>query len=310
MVEPYGETDSLVAEGGSGGDESVVADDEFGRALVNVRGLIETAVSRYRDWSLKSRLVEALEPGTGPVREALVEVITGVECCVDVVIAAEASRAAELCGDLQVLLSGLGRDIRVRVLCTHAALDQGFRREQLGDGYPMEVRVARIPFLEAAIVDGRGAVVRTDFGAQASVVRSLVVIEALQALFGSAWRNAELLGDRIDLGRSVRNDFAGRILGSLHTGATDEVAARELRVSVRTYRRYVAEILDALGTKSRFQAGVLAAEAGLLPVRPAAVGGAGRPASGRPVRHRHLLAARGAGRFEPATSGAVAGSGQ
>ncbi|NEE20393.1 response regulator transcription factor, partial [Streptomyces sp. SID7499] len=58
---------------------------------------------------------------------------------------------------------------------------------------------------------------------------------------------------------------------------TDEVAARELTVSVRTYRRYVAEIMTLLDATSRFQAGVRAAELGLL--GSAGPGGAQSPQS-------------------------------
>ena len=37
-----------------------------------------------------------------------------------------------------------------------------------------------------------------------------------------------------------------------------------MQVSLRTYRRYVAEIMRELGANSRFQAGVRAVELGLL----------------------------------------------
>ncbi|GGW13183.1 hypothetical protein GCM10018980_71520 [Streptomyces capoamus] len=54
------------------------------------------------------------------------------------------------------------------------------------------------------------------------------------------------------------------VLRRLRDGFTDEVAARELGVPVRTYRRYVAEIMTLLGAESRFQAGVYAAALGML----------------------------------------------
>lgn len=44
---------------------------------------------------------------------------------------------------------------------------------------------------------------------------------------------------------------------------TDVTASRELGMSLRTYRRRVAELLVALGADSRFQAGVRAGELGL-----------------------------------------------
>ncbi|MFI9152089.1 transcriptional regulator [Streptomyces sp. NPDC053367] len=251
-------------------DDSAYVPDEFGEALADIRRLIDAAVDRYRVMSFRNQLIEPLESGHGPLREAIVGVIAAAERSVEVVIAAEAVRTEQLCADLQSLLLAMDKSVRVRVLCNQAMLDQGLGEVQQGECYPLEIRVARMPFLEAVIADGRIAVVRTHRGGQASLVRTKVVTDALLALFGSAWRTAEPLGSGIDLGRSERSSFAGQILRRLYAGVTDEVAARELRISVRTYRRYVAEILDALGTKSRFQAGVLAAEAGLLSERPPA----------------------------------------
>lgn len=53
------------------------------------------------------------------------------------------------------------------------------------------------------------------------------------------------------------------MLRALGSGATDTAAAKELGMSVRTYRRRVAELLDTLDAGSRFQAGVRAGELGL-----------------------------------------------
>lgn len=56
-----------------------------------------------------------------------------------------------------------------------------------------------------------------------------------------------------------------RILHQLRHGAKDESAARLLGVSVRTYRRHVTALCIRLGASSRFEAGVNAAFAGLVP---------------------------------------------
>lgn len=53
------------------------------------------------------------------------------------------------------------------------------------------------------------------------------------------------------------------MLRALGSGATDEAAARELGMSLRTYRRRVAELLTSLEAASRFQAGLRAGELGL-----------------------------------------------
>jgi DNA-binding CsgD family transcriptional regulator len=99
------------------------------------------------------------------------------------------------------------------------------------------------------------------------------VLHTLHILFESVWSNAVPAGERIVFGDRDRAMLARQILSALRAGVTDEVAARELTVSVRTYRRYVAEIMALLGANSRFQAGVRAAELGLLP--PASAPGPG-----------------------------------
>lgn len=58
-----------------------------------------------------------------------------------------------------------------------------------------------------------------------------------------------------------------QVLTLLAVGVTDEPAARALRVSLRTYRRHVALLLEELGASSRFQAGMLAAERGWMDFR-------------------------------------------
>lgn len=57
-----------------------------------------------------------------------------------------------------------------------------------------------------------------------------------------------------------------QVLAQLCSGVKDETAAREMDVSVRTYRRYVARILRILNAKSRFQAGIKVAELGLVDI--------------------------------------------
>lgn len=54
------------------------------------------------------------------------------------------------------------------------------------------------------------------------------------------------------------------VLRRLTSGCTDEAAARELGLAVRTYRRVVARVMVRLGARSRFQAGFLAASGGWI----------------------------------------------
>ena len=57
------------------------------------------------------------------------------------------------------------------------------------------------------------------------------------------------------------------VLAGLASGLTDDAHAARLGMSVRTCRRHIAVLFELLGAESRFQAGVLAAQRGLLPTR-------------------------------------------
>ncbi|WP_326549375.1 helix-turn-helix transcriptional regulator [Micromonospora sp. NBC_01813] len=59
-------------------------------------------------------------------------------------------------------------------------------------------------------------------------------------------------------------DRERELLALLSSGWTDEAAAARLGVSVRTVRRLMSAIMNRLGARSRFQAGVKAADRGWL----------------------------------------------
>ncbi|MDL2082218.1 response regulator transcription factor [Streptomyces sp. GXMU-J15] len=66
------------------------------------------------------------------------------------------------------------------------------------------------------------------------------------------------------LSRITADAVQSQVLRLLCSGVKDEAAARQMGVCVRTYRRYVARILKSLDVTSRFQAGIRAAELGLV----------------------------------------------
>ncbi|MFE2107806.1 DNA-binding response regulator [Kitasatospora sp. NPDC059463] len=125
----------------------------------------------------------------------------------------------------------------------------------------IEVRISDGPIArEAIVIDRRtailaGAPVR---GVRAyTVVHTPEVVEGVRSLFRATWESATVLADCA----APPPPLTGRardILRTLAAGHTDETGARLLGVSLRTYRRRVAELMDALGAGSRFQAGLLA----------------------------------------------------
>jgi DNA-binding CsgD family transcriptional regulator len=79
---------------------------------------------------------------------------------------------------------------------------------------------------------------------------------------------AELLWDRAnpvpDAVASLPTPRAERILRLLAEGFTDEAVARKIGVSVRTVRNDIASTMTDMSAQSRFQAGVHAAQLGLV----------------------------------------------
>jgi len=96
-----------------------------------------------------------------------------------------------------------------------------------------------------------------------TVTSSQTLVDGVYSLFTAIWESA--VDPATYLNREApRLDGDGRaILETLGSGLTDESAARKLGVSLRTYRRRVAELMASLEAGSRFQAGLRAGELGL-----------------------------------------------
>ncbi|MEZ0071114.1 helix-turn-helix domain-containing protein [Planotetraspora sp. GP83] len=92
------------------------------------------------------------------------------------------------------------------------------------------------------------------------IIHSLSLLTALRALFESVWNRASpysLAGD--PLGGDDR-----RLLTLLAAGMTDESIARQLGWHPRTVQRRVRRLMDTLGVRTRFQAGMHAQREGWL----------------------------------------------
>lgn len=92
------------------------------------------------------------------------------------------------------------------------------------------------------------------------------VISALVALFDRVWETATPFGaatcrERNDDGLTAQEV---QLLQLLANGLTDEVAARRLGIGLRTVRRMMSDLMLRLAARSRFEAGVRAAQRGWL----------------------------------------------
>ncbi|MER6158702.1 DNA-binding response regulator [Streptomyces sp. NPDC001868] len=158
---------------------------------------------------------------------------------------------------------------RIRKLLSPAALADEHSREHLTEladrGAQVRIAATALPH-ETIIIDHRFAILAgldSPGGRQYTLTTAPTLVGGVYALFEAAWETATdlktfLRGEQPHLDAGSR-----RVLRALGSGATDETAARQLGMSLRTYRRRVAELLDAFDAGSRFQAGVRAGELGL-----------------------------------------------
>ena len=105
---------------------------------------------------------------------------------------------------------------------------------------------------------------------QADVNRSLFVIrpstlfDALVGLFEMCWKSALPVLPSGDVGTRIE-PVEQRMLGLLAAGMSDESIIRTLRISRRTFFRYLEKLQIRAGVTTRFQLGVYAAREGWLP---------------------------------------------
>jgi DNA-binding NarL/FixJ family response regulator len=171
---------------------------------------------------------------------------------------------------IQTRMGAAGRDdFMVRKLLSPMALtgEAGrlHLRQIIANGVQVRISSAPLPH-ETIIIDRKVMIVAgkdSPAGREYTVSASPVLVGGVHALFQAAWETATDLEAYLR-GDAPHLDSGGRaILRVLGSGLTDDTAARQLGLSVRTYRRRVAELMTKLDADSRFQAGLRAGELGL-----------------------------------------------
>lgn len=159
--------------------------------------------------------------------------------------------------------------VRVRKIYRAATLLDPVAAHHLAvrrDQYGADIRVTTDEINETIILDRRIVILAGDRTAgqrSYSVITQPDAVHGVSSLFEAAWRSATELA-AYDAGIADIRALAPQVLDLLGQGVKDETAARSLGLGVRTYRRRVAELMDALGARSRFQAGVRAREIGIV----------------------------------------------
>ncbi|MEV6275645.1 hypothetical protein [Nocardia sp. NPDC051832] len=135
------------------------------------------------------------------------------------------------------------------------------RRQPIIDSW---TKVASIEFPNALIVDRSVGVLWSPARAarpEALVIRNPALLSFLHQFTTTTWDSAVRL--RPEQPCAEFDALSLAVLEALAAGLKDEVAARRLSVSLRTYRRQVAALIARLDVGTRYQLGVRVAELGI-----------------------------------------------
>ncbi|MET9961516.1 LuxR C-terminal-related transcriptional regulator [Streptomyces sp. NPDC006326] len=164
----------------------------------------------------------------------------------------------------------LARGVGVRTVCLDSVRGSrptlGYARWLTDNGGGVRT-VPTLP-LRMILVDRAHALVPldpADTRAGAVVLRLAGAVAALTALFEQVWEAALPLGcDRPRDAGTGLTPPERELLRLLSQGLTDEAAGHQLGVSLSTVRRSMAALMERLGARSRFEAGLRAAQRGWL----------------------------------------------
>ncbi|WP_181446673.1 helix-turn-helix transcriptional regulator [Streptomyces sp. NTH33] len=164
----------------------------------------------------------------------------------------------------------LRRGVRIRSIVLRAALEHPPTFAYLGElaSHGARIRVTDDISERILVYDRRTAVVPVnpdDTACGALLAREEGLISTIIALFERIWSQAEDLPSTSgDEELPALSDVEKRVLEAMCTVGKDEAGARSIGVSVRTYRRHVADLKHVLGASSRAQAALLARERGWI----------------------------------------------
>ncbi|MFJ9775519.1 helix-turn-helix transcriptional regulator [Kitasatospora sp. NPDC101157] len=166
----------------------------------------------------------------------------------------------------------LRRGVRIRSLILGRALDHpptaGYLHELAAQG--AEIRITDELSERILLYDRQTALVPADpadTSRGALVTRQPGLVANALALFEKLWGEASELPGPADLAANGAHRLSVTeqlVLAEMCRAGKDEIGARNLGISVRTYRRHIAKILRTLGAGGRAQAALLARERGWI----------------------------------------------
>ncbi|AEW92695.1 MULTISPECIES: helix-turn-helix domain-containing protein [Streptomycetaceae] len=255
------------------GDWSAAAPDVAVEAL-----LLRREAELLRTRGRVAELMRAYRRGHEPHAADLVDVVTGQDAIAGLWRRLQEAARHNLLmfdkpphivrADTAVERELLDRGVRIRVVYEAGSVNAPGRLAEIRDAVAAGEQARMLPELpcKLALVDDRWALLPATTGAEltgAVLVRASTLLDALGAMFAAYWHRGVRVADTW----SPADPAAERrmeLLTLLSAGFTDDSIARQLGVSPRTVQRWVREVMDSLGARTRFQAGIQAARAGLL----------------------------------------------
>jgi len=164
----------------------------------------------------------------------------------------------------------LRRGVRYRMLYPDRVRTMPALARQLGKlvAAGAEVRTSSSVPVDALVVDSSLVVLPREARVQGPCELALFqlpsVITTTVELFDRVWVNAVPWGSTGMPSERGLTEREKELLTLLSAGCTDLTVASRLGVSVRTVRRMMSDVMNRLGARSRFQAGVKAADRGWL----------------------------------------------
>ncbi|AUG75700.1 hypothetical protein CFP65_0751 [Kitasatospora sp. MMS16-BH015] len=242
-------------------------------AISRAQEIIGEALNSYRRQS--SQLVATIDSATTPaiLREAMEQRPAG-QLTLHVVGGPVVELTSQETAEFPVFVRRevLGRGHALRVLQHRSAALDWRHRQQLGrlaaEGVEVRVAPGLLPSMVALDADLAVLQVAGQDGRPQSLLARGEAAAALHQFHRALWDQAlELTSIHRTPAAVVLDETQSKVLHKLCAGMKDETAARQLNVSVRTYRRHVASILKSLSVGSRFEAGLKVAELGLVNFR-------------------------------------------
>ncbi|HEU5475066.1 MAG TPA: LuxR C-terminal-related transcriptional regulator [Actinophytocola sp.] len=158
--------------------------------------------------------------------------------------------------------------VRYRTIYDHDALGPAGRIEQLRQlaASGEQARVLTGVPMKLVIADRRLGLAPHDAGhtETAVLIRASALLDGLVTLFETLWEQATPLWPqrRWPPAGDPLSNRDQQLLALLAAGLTDQAIARRLGVALRTVERRVRHLMDGLGARTRFQAGLRAAVRG------------------------------------------------